>query len=55
MHGSLELPASIELLEYCDGFLPVHCGCHPVTVLRMGSQGLGVVKEEGKRKMNCGV
>ena len=33
MHGSPQLPASIELLEPSDGLLPVHGRGNPVTVL----------------------
>ena len=33
VHGSLELPASIEPLESSDSLLPVHGGGHPVSVL----------------------
>ena len=33
MHGSLQLSASVELLQASDSLLSVHGGCHLVTVL----------------------
>ena len=47
VHGSLELPASIELFEYRDSILSVHGRCHPVSVLeREGGRS-------GRKKGGC--
>ena len=48
VHGSFELPASIEPLETCDGLLPVHGRRYSVTILEeRGGRGRGREGEGG--------